>query len=126
MYGTRAHADHSRSCSAFPRECNLDAQRPQESLRPPHPAGERSRRFWPTGASLPKLVTGKIGCLQKVCGASRPRASLGHKSSYPCRYRICLYHAFDRGSAVCRIGARVPRALAEEGFRTLFSRMHAP
>jgi hypothetical protein len=62
MFGTRAHADHSRSCSAFARECHLDAQRPQECLRPPQSAGERSRRFWPTGASPPNLVTGKIGC----------------------------------------------------------------
>jgi hypothetical protein len=61
MFGTR-YADHSRSCSAFARECNLDAYRPQERLRPPQSAGERSRRFWPTGGSLPKLITGKIGC----------------------------------------------------------------
>src|SRR5262245_11723721 len=38
MFGTR-HADHSRSCSAFAREGNLDAQRPQERLRPPQSAG---------------------------------------------------------------------------------------
>src|SRR5262245_66009239 len=59
MSATPAHADHSRSSSALPGECNLDAQGPQEHLRPPQSAGERSRRFWPSGASLQKLVTGK-------------------------------------------------------------------
>src|SRR5262249_23090227 len=61
-FATRAHADHSRSCSALARESNLDAQRPQECLRSPQSAGKLSRRFWPTGASLPKLITSKIGC----------------------------------------------------------------
>ena len=61
-FGTRAHADDSRSYSAFTRECNFGAQGPQERLRPPQSAGERSRRFWPTGASLPELVTGRVGC----------------------------------------------------------------
>src|SRR5438034_8947593 len=59
MFDKRAHVDHSRSCSALARECNLDAQGPQERLRPPKPAGERSRCFWPTGACLPNLVTGR-------------------------------------------------------------------
>jgi hypothetical protein len=43
MFGTRAHADHSRSFSALARECNLDAQRPQECLQPPQSAGVRPR-----------------------------------------------------------------------------------
>jgi hypothetical protein len=43
MFGTRAHTDHSRSCSAFARERDLDAQRPQERLRPPQSTGERPR-----------------------------------------------------------------------------------
>jgi hypothetical protein len=43
MFGTRTHADHSRSCSALARECNLDAQRPQECLQPPQSAGARPR-----------------------------------------------------------------------------------
>jgi hypothetical protein len=43
MFGTRAHVDHSGPCSALARECNLDAQRPQQCLRPPQSAGERSR-----------------------------------------------------------------------------------
>src|SRR5262249_62081642 len=61
-FGPRAHADHSRPRSAFAREGNLDPQRPEERLCPPQSAGERSRRLWPTGASFPILVTGKIGC----------------------------------------------------------------
>src|SRR5262245_27843255 len=62
VFGTRAQPDHSRPCTTFPEKCDLDAQRPEKRLRAPQPTGQRSRRFWPTGASLPNLVTGGIGC----------------------------------------------------------------
>jgi hypothetical protein len=61
-FGTRAHPDHSRPCTTFPEKCDLDAQRPEKRLGAPQPTGQRSRRFWPTSASLPNLVTGGIGC----------------------------------------------------------------
>src|SRR5271166_1710996 len=43
----RAHPDHSGACPAFTRERDLDAQRPQERLRPPQSTGERPRIFCP-------------------------------------------------------------------------------
>ena len=42
-----AHPDHPCPCSAFTRERDLDAQRPQERLRPPQSTGERPRIFSP-------------------------------------------------------------------------------
>jgi hypothetical protein len=50
IFGLRAHPDHSRSCPAFTREGDLDAQRPQERLRPRQSAGERPRIFRPCDA----------------------------------------------------------------------------
>jgi len=42
------HPDHSRPGSALTTEFNLDAQRAQERLRRPQPAGERPEIFWPS------------------------------------------------------------------------------
>src|SRR5438067_5378981 len=39
------YPNDSASGPAFPAEGNVDAQGPQECLRPPQSAGERSRRF---------------------------------------------------------------------------------
>src|SRR6266446_6017743 len=77
-----AHPDHPCPCSAFTRERDLDAQRPQERLRPPQSTGERPWRFWPTGAFRPSLVTDNPAGTQQVCGASRPRAPLCHELSH--------------------------------------------
>jgi len=43
IFTTRAQLDHSGPCAAFTRECDLDAQCPEECLRPPQPTGERPR-----------------------------------------------------------------------------------
>jgi hypothetical protein len=43
IFSIRAHPDHSRACQGFTRERDLDAQRPEERLRPPQSTGERPR-----------------------------------------------------------------------------------
>jgi len=70
-----AHPDHPCPCSAFTRERDLDAQRPQERLRPPQSTGERPWRFWPTGAFRPSLVTDDPAGTQQVCGALQVSSS---------------------------------------------------
>src|SRR6266478_3184853 len=51
VFGARAHPDHSCPGAAFTRERDLDAQRPEERLRPPQSTGERPRIFCPCCAA---------------------------------------------------------------------------
>jgi hypothetical protein len=43
IFTTRAQLDHSGPCAALTRECDLDAQCPEECLRPPQQTGKRPR-----------------------------------------------------------------------------------
>jgi hypothetical protein len=74
------------STPAFPTEDNVDAQYPQERLRPAEAASERAGIFGPVGTA----VTG--AGLQNVGGATCPGAALGHDfphaSGGPGRHRL--------------------------------------
>jgi hypothetical protein len=48
IFSARARPDHSGSCSTFTRKRDLDAQRPEDRLRPPQSTGERARVFCPS------------------------------------------------------------------------------
>jgi hypothetical protein len=47
MFAPCGHPDHSRPTPTFTRERDLDAQRPQERLRPSQSTGQRSRVLGP-------------------------------------------------------------------------------
>ena len=52
IFECRANPDDPAAGAAFTTERDVDAQRPQERLRPAQAAGERARVFGPAGASL--------------------------------------------------------------------------
>jgi hypothetical protein len=75
IFSTRAHSDHSGPCPAFTRERDLDAQRPEECLRPPQPTGERPRIFCPCCAGRDVSASTLPTQTQEVGRA--PGASIG-------------------------------------------------
>src|ERR1700730_17036585 len=99
-FNSGAHPNHPRPCSAFTRERDLNPQRPEERLCPPQSTGERPRRFWPTGASPPSLLTVDIRGPLQVCGASPPRAPLCHELPHTGGNGIGLDDALDGGHTV--------------------------
>jgi len=78
IFSARAHPDHSCPCAAFPGKRDLDPNGPQESLRPPQPAGKRPRVFGPCDASKRILASTLRAQPQEVRGAPGPRGPVGH------------------------------------------------
>src|SRR5512132_778953 len=77
VFSIRAHPDDPRPCAAFPGKRDLDAQRPEEGLRPPQSTGKGPRIFCPwcrdVNASMLRTQPHEVGC------ASRPDAPMDHK-----------------------------------------------
>ena len=65
-FNSGAHPNHPRPCSAFARERDLDAQRPQERLRPPQSTGERPRVFRPSRSPRDVVASTLHAQLQEV------------------------------------------------------------
>ena len=70
---SRANADHPAAGAALTAERNVDAQRPQERLRPAQSTGECARAFRPAGAAIRTTVPAATGAdPQEVDGGPRP------------------------------------------------------
>ena len=97
MCQCRMHPDDPASSAAFPTEGNLYTQRPQERLRATQAAGERAGMFGPAGAEPRNALAVTIGAgPQKVGGAARPRAALGHDLAHASGHRVGVDDALER------------------------------
>jgi len=105
IFSTRAHPDHSRPCPAFTRERDLDAQRPEERLRPSQQTGERPRIFCPCRAARDVSASTLRTQTQEVGRAPGPHGPVGHDFTHASSYGIGLDDALDSRSAICRVGA---------------------
>src|SRR5207245_8744564 len=91
IFGSSTHPDDPVSSSAFATERNLDAQYPQERLRPTQSAGQRAGVLGPAGASSRKGVIREIDPgAQKVCSASDPNAPGSHDLLHAGGHRVSV------------------------------------
>jgi len=88
---------------AFTGECYLDAQRPQERLRPPQSAGERPRIFGPHSAPRDVIASTLRTQTQEVRGAPGPQGPVDHDCTHASGYGVRFDDALDGGAAVCRL-----------------------
>jgi hypothetical protein len=102
-----SNPNHTAACSAPATEVDLNAQRPQNSLRATQTASERAGIFGPTGAGSCHVIAGKIaGAAQEVCGGTRPRDPVGHDGAHGVGNYIGVNNALPGGTLVCRVGPR--------------------
>jgi hypothetical protein len=83
IFTTRAQLDHSGPCAAFTRECDLDAQRPEECLRPPQPTSQRPRIFCPCRGPRDVIASTLRTKTQKVRRAPGPHGPVDHDCMVP-------------------------------------------
>ena len=104
-FESRANAYHPAAFAALTAERDVDAQRPQERLRPAQSAGERARAF---GPAVPgNAVTAATGArTQEIGGATCPRAALGHDLPHAGGDRVGIDGIVDSCPAVAGVGPR--------------------
>ena len=108
---SRANADHPAAGAALTAERDVDAQGPQERLRPAQSAGERARAF---GPAVPgNAVTAATGArTQEIGRATCPRAALGHDLPRPGGDRVGIDNALGAITVAPLGGARAAAGVA--------------
>ena len=75
IFAGRTHPDDPISGVAFTAEGNVDAQRPQERLRPAQSTGECARVFGPAGGAIRTTVPAATGADPQEVDGGPPRQS---------------------------------------------------
>ena len=86
--------------AALTSEGDVDAERPQERLRPAQLAGELAGAFGPAGVAIETTLAAATGAHpQQVGGGPAPGAALGHDLANAGCHRVGVDDVVDRGAA---------------------------